>query len=120
MQILKAIVLGEEERGQSQYQVMCFVTRFQRDEFISPDAMSKLRQKNPTTLRSPEDDRGKENYTLTAWVDLDRATPISRHLGAMCIEAADATYVREKDLRLWAELPGELQAYFSQTKSVLT
>jgi hypothetical protein len=44
VQILKALVLGEEERGQSQYQVMCFVCHFQKEEFISSDAMSKLRQ----------------------------------------------------------------------------
>lgn len=44
IQILKALVLGEEERGQSQYQVMCFVTRLSKSDFISTDAMSKLRQ----------------------------------------------------------------------------
>lgn len=44
VQILKALVLGEEERGQSQYQVMCFVCHFNKDDFISSDAMSKLRQ----------------------------------------------------------------------------
>jgi hypothetical protein len=43
-QVLKALVLGEEERGQSQYQVMCFVTKFQKGDFISSDAMAKLRQ----------------------------------------------------------------------------
>lgn len=42
--MLKALVLGEEERGQSQYQVMCFVTKFQKGDFISSDAMAKLRQ----------------------------------------------------------------------------
>lgn len=43
-QVLKALVLGEEERGQSQYQVMCFVTKFQKGDFITSDAMAKLRQ----------------------------------------------------------------------------
>jgi hypothetical protein len=42
--VLKALVLGEEERGQSQYQVMCFVTKFQKGDFITSDAMAKLRQ----------------------------------------------------------------------------
>ena len=36
--------LAEEERGQSQPQLMCYVTRFIKNEFISSDAMSKLRQ----------------------------------------------------------------------------
>jgi hypothetical protein len=44
VQILKALVLGEEERGQSQYQVMCFVTKLQKGDFISSSAMAKLRQ----------------------------------------------------------------------------
>lgn len=44
VEVLKALVLGEEERGQSQYQVMCFVTKFQKGEFITSDAMAKLRQ----------------------------------------------------------------------------
>ena len=44
VQIFEVLVLGEEERGQSQSQVMCFVTRFIKNEFISSDAMSKLRQ----------------------------------------------------------------------------
>lgn len=106
VQVLKALVLGEEERGQSQYQVMCFVTKFQKGDFITADAMVKLRQKNPSTIRTPEEDRGKENYTMTGWVLLDRATPISRHVAPFCVEAQEATYVREADLRAWAELPG--------------
>lgn len=44
VQVLKALVLGEEERGQSQYQVMCFATKFRKSDFISSDAMAKLRQ----------------------------------------------------------------------------
>ncbi|XP_058059982.1 out at first protein [Anopheles bellator] len=106
VQVLKALVLGEEERGQSQYQVMCFVTKFQKGDFITADAMAKLRQKNPSTIRTPEEDRGKENYTMTAWVLLDRATPISRHVAPLCSEAQESTYVRDVDLKAWAELPG--------------
>ncbi|EDS43566.1 out at first protein [Culex quinquefasciatus] len=105
VQVLKALVLGEEERGQSQYQVMCFVTKFQKGDFITADAMAKLRQKNPSTIRSPEEDRGKENYTMTGWVLLDRAGPISRHIAPLCSEAQDSTYARDVDLKAWAELP---------------
>jgi hypothetical protein len=49
--VLKALVLGEEERGQSQYQVMCFVTKFQKGDFISSDAMAKLRQVGKSSNR---------------------------------------------------------------------
>ena len=44
---------------------------------------------------------------MTGWVLLDRATPISRHVAPFCVEAQEATYVREADLRAWAELPGK-------------
>lgn len=106
VKVLKALVLGEEERGQSQYQVMCFVTKFIKGDFISADAMAKLRQKNPSTVRIPEEDKGKETVTMTSWIHLNRSTPISRHLAGLCSEAADATYVRDVDVKLWAELPG--------------
>lgn len=48
MQIFRVLVLGEEERGQSQYQVLCFATQLGKNDFISADAMSKLRQVNTT------------------------------------------------------------------------
>lgn len=56
----------------------------------------------------PEEDRGRENYTMTGWlVNLDRSSPISRHL-SICNEAKDsATYVRDVDLKAWAEIPGK-------------
>lgn len=56
----------------------------------------------------PEDDRGKENYTMTSWINLERSAPISRQIATLCAEAKDSTYVRDSDLKAWAELPGEL------------
>ncbi|KAM7354440.1 BRICHOS-like domain-containing protein out at first [Cochliomyia hominivorax] len=106
VRILKALVLGEEERGQNLYQVMCFVTKFQKGDFISSDAMAKLRQKNPSTIRTPEEDKGKETFIMTSWVHLNRSQPITRHLVSVCGEAVDATYVRDVDLKAWSELPG--------------
>jgi len=38
------LLLGEEERGQKPYQILCFVNHIHANEFISPDAMAKLRQ----------------------------------------------------------------------------
>jgi len=68
-------------------------------------------QKNPTTIRTPEEDRGLENFTMTGWVNLDRSVPISRHL-SICSEAKDSTYVRDVDLKSWAELPGTCSCSF--------
>ncbi|XP_017771006.1 PREDICTED: out at first protein-like, partial [Nicrophorus vespilloides] len=102
VQILKALILGEEERGQSQYQVMCFVFHFSKDAFISSDAMSKLRQKNPGTVRTPEEDRGRENYTMNYSVDVTRAGIISPHIPEVCSEAIGNTYTRQEDVQMWS------------------
>jgi hypothetical protein len=44
VQIFRIIRLGEQELDESLYQVLCFVTHLPKNEFISSDAMSKLRQ----------------------------------------------------------------------------
>lgn len=106
VQILKALILGEEERGQSQYQVNCYIFHFSKDAFISSDAMSKLRQKNPGTIRTPEEDRGRENYTMDYAVILSQANVISPHIAEMCTEAADSSYTRYEDVQIWATQQG--------------
>lgn len=64
-------------------------------------------QKNPGTIRIPEEDRGRENLTMTHFVDLYHSDVISSHISALCAEARDATYTRDTDLAKWAALPGE-------------
>ena len=46
VQVFRVFVPWEEERGLSEPrpQVLCFITKFGKNEFISSDAMSKLRQ----------------------------------------------------------------------------
>ncbi|XP_022913313.2 out at first protein isoform X1 [Onthophagus taurus] len=106
VQILKALVLGEEERGQSQYQVMCFIFHTPRDAFIPSDAMSKLRQKNPGTIRVPEDDKGRTNYSMDYTVILKRSTVISPHIAEMCAEAPESSYTRHEDIKTWSSIQG--------------
>lgn len=103
VQIFKVIILGEEERGESQYQTVCFVTRFAKNEFISSDAMSKLRQKNPGTIRTPEEDKGKEYITLDLGIHLDRASRISPYIYNMCSEAKASVFSRESDVKAWSK-----------------
>ncbi|XP_035677153.1 out at first protein-like [Branchiostoma floridae] len=103
VQIFKALILGEMERGQSQYQVICQVTKFSKNEFISSDAMSKLRQKNPGTIRNAEDDKGQEHLVMDMGVDLEKSAVISRHIYNICAEAGAATYTRETDLKYLAK-----------------
>ncbi|XP_063927942.1 out at first protein [Zophobas morio] len=106
VQILKALILGEEERGQSQYQVVCFIFHFEKESFISSDAMSKLRQKNPSTIRTPEEDLGRTNYTMDYTVVLPHSGLISPFIGDLCAEAGEATYTRHADLVMWAAVQG--------------
>jgi hypothetical protein len=44
VQIFRIIRLGEQELDESLYHVLCFVIHLPKNEFISSDAMSKLRQ----------------------------------------------------------------------------
>lgn len=44
VKIFRALILGELERGQSQFQALCFVTRLHRNEIIPSESMAKLRQ----------------------------------------------------------------------------
>lgn len=44
MKIFRALILGELEKGQSQFQALCFVTRLHHNDIIPSEAMAKLRQ----------------------------------------------------------------------------
>lgn len=85
---------------------MCFVTHVEKNEFISTDAMSKLRQKNPSTIRTPEEDRGTLQYEMNYFINLPTSSILSRYISPLCSEAADATYTRHEDLEMWANKPG--------------
>ena len=43
-------MLEEMDRAESSYEAMCFVTGLEEEEFISSDAMSKLRQVSPLNI----------------------------------------------------------------------
>ncbi|KAL7637325.1 UNVERIFIED_CONTAM: hypothetical protein RMT77_012050 [Armadillidium vulgare] len=101
LQIFRVIMLGEEELDQSPFQVFCFVTKFAKGDFISSDAMSKLRQKNPTTVRTPEGDHGTEEFTMDLSLDVEGSSFISSHIPSLCAAASSSTYASEKDLKLW-------------------
>lgn len=107
VQIIKALVLGEEERGQNQYQVLCFVNHFFKVDFISSDAMSKLRQKNPGTVRVAEEDKGHVNYTMDLFLDVSESKDISKHIATLCGEAAGSAYTRNEDIKQWIQRPGK-------------
>lgn len=71
------------------------------------DAWFACQQKNPGTIRTPEEDKGRENFTMDLFVNVGKSGVISRHISSLCGEAGDATYTREADIKMWASQPGE-------------
>lgn len=57
VKIFRALILGELERGQSQFQALCFVTRLHRNEIIPSESMAKLRQVRATPAPYPSASR---------------------------------------------------------------
>jgi len=108
VQIFRMITMAEEEKGQraDSYQVLCHVIRFSKSDFISADAMSKLRQKNPGAIRTPEEDKGLETFLMDSRILVggNAVNAISPHINGLCNEAPHSTYVREQDLRLVAKI----------------
>lgn len=62
--------------------------------------MSKLRQKNPSAIRTPEDDKGVEMFTMDLQVSLDRGHVFSPYVKKFCEDAKYSTYTRDADLKV--------------------
>lgn len=104
IQIFKVVILPEEERGQTQVQTMCFVSRFAKSEFISSDAMSKLRQKNPSAIRHPEETRLNEILRMDLVLNVASSHVLSPHIPTLCADAAETTFISDNDLRLLSQI----------------
>ncbi|XP_048196718.1 LOW QUALITY PROTEIN: out at first protein homolog [Perognathus longimembris pacificus] len=103
VKIFRALILGELEKGQSQFQALCFVTRLHHNEIIPSEAMAKLRQKNPRAVRQAEEVRGLEQLRMDVAVNFSQGALLSPHLRNVCAEAAEAIYTRHEDVRFWLE-----------------
>ncbi|XP_028321563.1 out at first protein homolog [Gouania willdenowi] len=103
VKIFRALILGELERGQNQYQALCFISRLSRNEIIPSESMARLRQKNPQAIRLAEERRGLEQFPMSAAVNLSRAFQLSSHIHNMCSEAQEAIYTREADVKHWLD-----------------
>ncbi|XP_069470445.1 out at first protein homolog isoform X1 [Ambystoma mexicanum] len=102
VKIFRVLILGELERGQSQIQALCFITRLHRNEIIPSDSMAKLRQ-NPRTVRQAEELRGLEQLSMDVAVNFSRGLQLSQHLHNICSEAREAIYTRQEDVKAWLE-----------------
>uniref|UniRef100_A0A8C7GVC3 Out at first protein homolog n=1 Tax=Oncorhynchus kisutch TaxID=8019 RepID=A0A8C7GVC3_ONCKI len=103
VKIFRALILGELERGQSQYQALCFISHLNHNEFIPSESMARLRQKNPQSIRTAEERRGLDQLTMNVAVNLSQAWQLSSHIHNMCSEAREAIYTRERDVKHWLE-----------------
>ncbi|XP_015974300.1 out at first protein homolog [Rousettus aegyptiacus] len=103
VKIFRALILGELEKGQSQFQALCFVTRLHHNEIIPSEAMAKLRQKNPWAVRQPEEVRGLEHLHMDIAVNFSQGGLLSPHLHNVCAEAVDAIYTRQEDVWFWLQ-----------------
>nr|XP_037870576.1 out at first protein isoform X2 [Bombyx mori] len=112
VEAMKLILPGEEELGQSGHQTLCFLTHAAQADFITPDAMAKLRQKNPGTVRMAEEDKGWRQTTATAWAGR-AARLLSPAAARHCGPARDQLYLRAADLARWAPRPGLEQSSYT-------
>ncbi|XP_072939039.1 out at first protein [Epargyreus clarus] len=110
VEAMKVIIPGEEELGQTGHQTLCFLTHAAQADFIAPDAMAKLRQKNPGTVRVAEEDKGWRQSTATAWAG--RATRRLSASAARHCTAARRVYLRAADLARWPPRPGLEQSSY--------
>ncbi|XP_026314099.1 out at first protein [Hyposmocoma kahamanoa] len=114
VEAMRVVIPGEEELNQMGHQTLCFLTHAAQADFIAPDAMAKLRQKNPGTVRVAEEDKGWRQTTSTAWAG--RATRLLSPAAARhCAAARDRVFLRAADLVRWAPRPGLEQSSYSSS-----
>uniref|UniRef100_A0A8C5MNM8 Out at first protein homolog n=1 Tax=Leptobrachium leishanense TaxID=445787 RepID=A0A8C5MNM8_9ANUR len=103
VKIFRVLILGELERGQNQFQALCFITQLQNNEIIPSESMAKLRQKNPHTIRQAEETKRMETLQMDVSVNFTKALQLSSHVHNICAEAKEAIYTRQDDVRTWLE-----------------
>ncbi|CAH2319475.1 out at first homolog [Pelobates cultripes] len=120
VKIFRVLILGELERGQSQFQALCFITQLQSNEIIPSESMAKLRQKNPHTVRQAEEMRKIENLQMDVAVNFTKALQLSPHVHNICAEAKEAIYTRQDDVRAWLEkgIDGSMFEVLPQSSSL--
>jgi len=97
VQVTRVVLLGEEELQEPSHQVLCFVSAFTGD-LIPPEAVMKLRQKHPGTVRVAESDEGEVVQDSQYLFKYKYAYRISSHLSALCKDAKKSTYTSSHEL----------------------
>ena len=98
-QMTRIAMSGEEELGEPVIQILCFITAFTGD-LIPPEAVMKLRQKHPGTVRIADSDEGEivQDSQLTFKYFRSNSYQISSHLASLCKDAKSTTYTSSHEL----------------------
>ncbi|CAB1316672.1 unnamed protein product [Coregonus sp. 'balchen'] len=91
------------ERGQNQYQVLCFISRLNQHEIIPTESMARLRQKNPHLVHMAEERRGVEHLHMDMVVNVSRTGHLNTHIHNLCKEAHEGFYTRTADTKHWLD-----------------
>lgn len=88
------------------WQIFCFLWPVESGEYISTDDMSKLRQKNPHTIRRAEDHLPNQFLTM---IPLSFSIPASLmlHFASLC-GASKTRIFQSKSMIISAEVPSNL------------
>jgi len=100
--ITSVTVPGEQELGQPRYQVFCFLSSSPPD-IIPPEAVTKLRQKHPGTVRVAEENKGTSVVDNTVGLVVSRSGVLSNHLATMCKEAKETTFAPPSLIQAYQE-----------------
>ncbi|CAM9253186.1 unnamed protein product, partial [Lampetra planeri] len=99
VKVFKVLVLGEMERGQDEYRTSCFIARLHAREVLSPESVSKLRQRNSAVVRGAGESRPAETLRMELLVALSNATERAARLYSACTDAWDAAYSNADTVR---------------------
>lgn len=99
VQIFRVVILGEEDLGQPPFRELCFVNHFASGDFISVEAVSKLRQKNPQTIRVAEESQSARLHQIDATLDPSKSYLISTYIQKLCSSPQAMIFTSEDELR---------------------
>ncbi|XP_031663540.1 out at first protein homolog [Oncorhynchus kisutch] len=103
VRIGRALILWEPERGQNQYQVLCFISRLNHHQITPTESMARLRQRNPNLVRRAEERCGVEHLHMDMVVNMSRAGHLNTLIHNVCKEAHEGSYTQTVDTKHWLD-----------------
>lgn len=101
--ITAVTVPGQQELGQPNYQLLCFVSPITADVIIPAEAITKLRQKHREAVRIAEERRGREVQDNTVSLMVTKSQNLSPYIASLCMEAKQTTFAPEQILQQYKD-----------------